>query len=118
MKIIKQEIKSKTKTLQAQWTVSMAQDMQAEHGLDIESEIARVMQEEIDREMVNDIMRADCMLKGWTEAPFKIGDFTHDKISEMSAWVHIHATKDYRFFGNEVWFESKEDLTAFVLRWA
>lgn len=118
MKIIKQEIKAKTKTLTATWTVSMAHDMESQHGVDVENEIARIIQEEIDREMVNDIIRSDCMLKGWTEAPFKLGNFTHDEISEMAAWVHVHATKDYKFFGNEIWFESKEDITAFVLRWA
>ena len=116
MKIIKQHIP--TKTFHAKWTIDYAKDIEPTHGIDLEDELAKVLQEEIDREIINDIHRRDCMLKGWTELPFKTDGILPDTIGKMAEWLHLHAIGDYRFFGNEIWFENKQDLTAFILRWS
>lgn len=121
MKIIKQEIKAKTKTLKAKWTLEPTKDIVSTHGIDLENELTKQLQEEIDKEIVNNIIRNECMLKGWTEAPFKTDKFTwpfEHRLEEVVEWVHIHATEDYKFFGNEIWFKSKKDLTAFILKWS
>ena len=118
MKIIKQQIKAKTKTLQAKWTIDYVKDIESTHGIDLEDELGKVLQQEIDAEIVNGIIREDCMIKGWKEAPFKIDKYTPDEIGSMAEWCHLYATEDYKFFGNEVWFKSGKDLTAFILKWS
>jgi hypothetical protein len=81
---------------------------------------ARYMAEAIDKEIIIEIQRKICMEKGWVQAPFKtdkfIWPFEH-KLAEVVAWIHVNHTDEYQVFGNEFWFKSKKDLTAFVLRW-
>ena len=114
MKNLKQEIESKTRKLQATWIVDMV-DMVEQHGLDVEEELARILQDEIAAEFVNEAIRNDCMLKGWTEAPFKLDHVQKDYI-EVSTWLKANVSGRHQVFGNEIWFESKKDLTAFLAR--
>jgi hypothetical protein len=83
-------------------------------------QMAYEIQKEIDEEIVNGFIRDDVMLKGWTQAPFTTDKFSWPfeyKLDEVAAWVHIHASDEYKFFGKEIWFKSKQDLTAFILKW-
>jgi hypothetical protein len=40
------------------WTPEIVQDIQAHHGIDVESELVSLLSEEIAREVDNDILRA------------------------------------------------------------
>lgn len=44
--------------LSVTWSPEMNQDVQAHHGIDVESELASLLSEEIAREIDNDILRA------------------------------------------------------------
>ncbi len=82
---------------------------------------AKSLADEIDAEIVNNFIRQDVMLKGWTQAPFTTDKFSWPfefRLDEVAAWIHTNATDEYRIFGKEFWFKSKKDLTAFVLKWA
>jgi hypothetical protein len=117
MKIIQKQLKSEPKMLRATWTLDMAKDIEAYHGIDLEDEIARILQDGINAEIVNEAIRKDCMLKGWIEAPFKV-DHVKEEIVKLVDWLKANTTEQYQLFGNEIWFMSKKDLTAFVLRWS
>jgi hypothetical protein len=74
---------------------------------------AKILQEEIDREIVDDMITKECKSKGWTGVPV-------DVISpiDMSEWVHLNATGDYCFAAKTWWFENAIDATNFALKWA
>jgi hypothetical protein len=73
----------------------------------------------IDEEIINQTIRKDVMLKGWTCAPFTTDRFVFPfefRLDEVTAWLHTNTTGEYRVFGKEFWFKSKKDLTAFILK--
>jgi hypothetical protein len=94
--------------------------------MSIEDEIANHMAQqisaEIDKELVNQLLeeieKDKCMIQGWVKAPFTTANFKYDVLYDVSAWIHINATDEYKIFGKEFWFKSPKDLTAFVLKWA
>ena len=43
--------------INCQWTVEMAQDLEAFHGIDVEAELSSMLAREIDREMLNNLFR-------------------------------------------------------------
>jgi Major capsid protein Gp23 len=121
MKIIKQQIATKTKTLTAKWTIAPIKDIVSTHGIDLENELGKQLQHEIDQEIVNDIIRMECMKKGWVKAPFTTDKFSWPfayRINEVTEWIHTNATGEYQVFGKEFWFQKKVDLTAFILKWS
>jgi hypothetical protein len=74
---------------------------------------AKILQEEIDREIVDSMIVEDCKQNGWTGVPV-------NAVSpiDMSEWVHLNATGDYRFAAQTWWFENAIDATNFALKWA
>lgn len=91
----------------------------------IEDKLMQIMAEEvakeIDQEIVNNIIRMECMKKGWVKAPFTTDRFVFPfeyRLDEVSAWIHTNATGEYKVFGKEFWFQRKIDLTAFILKWS
>ena len=47
-----------SRKIRAIWTPEMVQDIQAHHGIDVESELTSLLSEEIAREIDNEILRA------------------------------------------------------------
>lgn len=60
LSVLKQTITAGTRALQARWTMEAQQDIMAQHGLDLESELtaalAAEIAHEIDNEILNDLM--------------------------------------------------------------
>lgn len=60
MEIVTQAVEAKSRKLQAGWTVEAMQDLKAQHGLDIESEmtqgVASEIVQEIDSEILSDLL--------------------------------------------------------------
>ena len=60
LEIINQTAEARTRRLQSGWTIESMQDMQSQHGLDIESELTKAMSaeivQEIDAEIVGDLI--------------------------------------------------------------
>lgn len=49
---LKEEIEMKTRKLKPVWTPEMVANLKVTHGLDLESELATILAEEIEKEMV------------------------------------------------------------------
>ena len=81
-------------------------------------EISKEIDQQIIRDIQEEIEKDKCMKQGWVVAPFTSDKFNPNTVIEMAAWIHINATGEYRIFGREFWFQRKQDLTAFCLRWA
>lgn len=107
-KIEKTVLQAKSRTLKATWTVEAVQDLKDNHNIDLEKEIARVLQEEIDREIIVEL----CKSQGWTEVKISV------KVSVDKDWCKQHIKKQYKNFNNFWYFEDSRDAEFFVLRWS
>jgi len=56
LSVLKQAVNVGTRKLQARWTMEAAQDMNAQHGIDIESELTAALAAEIAHEIDNEIL--------------------------------------------------------------
>lgn len=60
LQMVSQTVSAETRRLQAGWTFEAMQDLQAQHGLEIESELAQVLSAQItadiDHEIINDLL--------------------------------------------------------------
>ena len=56
IQILKQTVEAKTRKLSARWTFEAAQDMQAQHGIDVEAEIMAGLAQEITAEIDQEIL--------------------------------------------------------------
>jgi hypothetical protein len=56
LEIVSQAVEAKSRKLQASWTIEAMQDMQNQHGLDIENEMTQAMSAEIVQEIDNEII--------------------------------------------------------------
>lgn len=86
LEMISQAVESKTRKLQAGWTIEAMQDMNSQHGLDIETEMTKAMSaeivQEIDAEIINDLLALAGTIRafdfaatgGTTYAPAFAGD--------------------------------------------
>ena len=86
LEIVSQAVEAKTRKLQAGWTIEAMQDMNAQHGLDVESEMTQALSaeitQEIDAEIINDLYALAGTVDVWdytstagaTYAPAYIGD--------------------------------------------
>lgn len=109
MKTEKIEIKEKSKKLQAIWTVALEQG-EAEIG----DEAARILQEEIDWEIMSDIMKS----MGWAHVSVPWNKTTDSQAHEIKEWLKENVTGHYKGRGSTWLFERKEDATLFALRWS
>jgi hypothetical protein len=61
LSVLKQTISAGSRKLQARWTVEAAQDLNSQHGLDLENELTAALSaqiaHEIDNEILNDLMQ-------------------------------------------------------------
>lgn len=69
--LIKQAVEAKTRKLAANWSPELAEDMQAMHGIDVEREMVNTLTyeigAEIDRQIVNEMVRAAIVGRSTTE---------------------------------------------------
>ncbi len=60
LEVVSQAVEAKSRKLQAGWTIEAMQDLQAQHGLDIESEMTQALSaeivQEIDAEIITDLL--------------------------------------------------------------
>ncbi len=56
--IDKSSVTAKTRALKAEYTVELAQDLKAIHGLDAETELANILTTEINAEINREIVRS------------------------------------------------------------
>ena len=106
--------KNKTHHLQGRWTVSLDQ-CDPEVGENVEKEMAKVLQEEIDWEVMIEVM----IEIGWTKVnidwPNQMSAVDAHKVKE---WCRANLQGHYKG-RNKIWlFEQEKDAILFVLRWS
>lgn len=85
LEVLKQTVTAGSRKLQAKWTIEAAQDLSAQHGLDLEAEITAALSaeitSEIDNEIINDLIALagtvdtfDMAGGGFTGVPNYVGD--------------------------------------------
>ena len=70
IQILKQTVEAKTRRLSARWTFEAAQDMQSQHGIDVEAEIMAALAQEITAEIDQEILASLNSLAGNALATF------------------------------------------------
>ena len=64
--IDKQTVTAKSRALKAEYTMELAQDLKAIHGLDAETELANILSAEILAEINREVIRSiNCSSKDW-----------------------------------------------------
>lgn len=84
------------------------------HADTITMAFARALQEEIDKEIIEELMLVTHLNEGWVEPKFKYDN----KNADIGAWVHQHAQGEYKNLNGKWIFKNGADATAFTLRWA
>ena len=85
------------------------------------SAVAKQMQLEIDKELMETIQAEHLLSNGWRESPVRK---SHGPLqnweweTETAAWCHLHCTGDYKYVLSHWWFENASDATAFTLKFA
>lgn len=69
LEVVSQAVEAGTRKLQAGWTIEAMQDLKAQHGLDMESELSQVMSAEIVQEIDSEIL-ADLIALAGTVAAY------------------------------------------------
>lgn len=96
------------RTLKANWTVERLPDLESTMG----EEIAKAVQEEIDREILWSLM---CSI-GWTR--FSISRFTDNNHAvDIGYWLADNCKGEYRRNGCHFLFKEPKDATMFILKW-
>ncbi len=106
LSVLKQQVGVGTRKLQARWTMEAAQDMQATHGLDIESELTAALATEIAHEIDNEIL-TDLLALASTVATYDFANplpgYTPNYIADRYAELGILVNK----MANEIGVKTK-----------
>lgn len=109
MNIIKQKVEAKSHSLQEKWSFDIeAIAIDSQFAVEFDKEVAKIMQEEMDWE----ILSKSLVEYGWT----KISIIEPYHIVEK--WVEENIQGKYKVRHNTWLFESEKDATMFILRWS
>lgn len=95
LQVLKQAVEAKTRKLSARWTIESMQDLQSQHGLDLESELVAALSAEIvsemDQEVILDLANLAGTVGAYDQAtasgnPTFVGD-KHAALGSMIAYV-------------------------------
>jgi hypothetical protein len=79
---------------------------------DFAKQAARILQEEIDKEVITEIRIALLVDEGWTRVDLPMVDFT-----DIGPWMQVNIQRDWQGFFNTWLFESADDATLFKIAW-
>jgi hypothetical protein len=109
---VKAKITANTRQLKATWTVSLQPGLPLLHQ-ELEGELAKTLQEEIDWEVMTDVLAGG----GWTKVD--IGRLENNKHAiDIHIWIEENVKGLTRQRGSIFMFENKEEAEWFTLRWA
>jgi hypothetical protein len=106
MKITKTKVKAMSRTLDAKYTREEHQDT----SFNFSAEYAKILQEEIDREIILTIKAQQLVNEGWIMIPFTV------KIS--LDWFKENMQDEYAMVLGKMYFKSHEDAVLYTLTWA
>lgn len=114
LEVISQAVEAGSRKLQSGWTIEAMQDLNSQHGLDLESEITKALSaeivQEIDAEVVNDLLALAGTVRtydfsntgGPTYAPAFVGDRFANLGVRINEVANVIARKTRRGAGNYV----------------
>jgi hypothetical protein len=115
---MKNIIETKTKHLTANWKINEVRN----EVQDISAAFSEELAKEIDREIVNEIIMVSLIKdKGWTQPDIPYNKYSwpfDNRLAEISEWVHLNATGEYKNLNGKWVFELASDATMFTLKWA
>jgi hypothetical protein len=112
LEVISQAVEAGSRKLQSGWTIEAMQDLNSQHGLDIESEITKALSaeivQEIDAEIINDLLALSGTVRtfdfgntgGTTYAPAFVGDRFANLGVRINEVANVIARKTRRGAGN------------------
>lgn len=102
-------VKQKSRELKAKWTMEPNGTEAEQFKTEFEIECAKLLQEEIDWEILSDIL-VEC---GWIKV-----DISPEQIPTIvETWVKGNVQGKYKVRGPTWVFESEKDAMMFILRW-
>jgi hypothetical protein len=95
LQIISQAVEAKPRKLQASWTIEAMQDMNSQHGMDLETEMTKVLSaeivQEIDAEIINDLLALAGTVRSFdlanTSGPTYTPTFIGDRFANLGAVI-------------------------------
>lgn len=114
LEVVSQAVEAGSRKLQAGWTIEAMQDLNSQHGLDLESEITKALSaeivQEIDAEVINDLLALAGTVRtydfsqtsGTTYAPAFVGDRFANLGVRINEVANEIARKTRRGAGNYV----------------
>jgi hypothetical protein len=106
MKIVKTKVKALARQLSGIYNKEEPQDTQ--HY--ISDELAKILQEEIDREIILELKAQQLVNEGWIMIPFTV------KIS--LDWFKENIQDEYAMILGKMYFKSHEDAVLYSLTWS
>lgn len=112
LEIVSQAVEAGSRKLQAGWTIEAMQDMNSQHGLNIETEMTKALSaeivQEIDAEIINDLLALSGTVRAWdysatsgtTYAPAFVGDRLGNIAIRINEVANEIARKTRRGAGN------------------
>ena len=106
MKIVKTKVNALARQLSGIYTKEESQDTQHH----ISDELAKMLQEEIDREIILELKAHQLVNEGWIMIPFTV------KIS--LDWFKENMQDEYAMVLGKMYFKSHEDAVLYSLTWS
>ena len=106
MKIVKTKVNALARQLSGIYTLEESQDTQHH----ISDELAKILQEEIDREIILELKAHQLVNEGWITIPFTV------KIS--LDWFKENIHDEYAMILGKMYFKSHEDAVLYSLKWS
>jgi len=102
LKIEKIAVQAKSRALKATCTTEVVQDLQ-DISIDIEKELSKILQKEIDREFLETLNWVRVSVENW------------EKVD--NDWCKQYIKGKYKSFGNFWMFEKEKDAQFFMIKW-
>jgi hypothetical protein len=102
LQVVSQAVEAKTRKLQAGWTIEAMQDLQNQHGLDLENELTTAMSaeivQEIDNEIITDLIALAGTVGSWDgSVPATAGyykpTFVGDRLANLGVQINYLANE-------------------------
>ena len=106
MKIVKTKVNALARQLSGIYTTEESQDTQHH----ISDELAKILQEEIDKEIIRELKAQQLVNEGWIMIPFTV------KIS--IDWFKENMQDEYAMILGKMYFKSQQDAVLYSLIWA
>jgi len=111
MKIVKTKVQAKSRRLSANYTMEEIQPLLSSFLTDESyNEFAKIIQEEIDREIILTVKAEGLVKQGWIMIPFTV------KIS--IDWFKENMHDEYAMILGKMYFKSHEDAVLYSLTWS